>query len=46
VRKEITVKEDGKILILSDIHYSYYDTNLLKRIVEEEEPSLISLLVI
>jgi len=44
VGKEISIEEDGKILILSDIHYPYCDTNLLKSIVEKEEPSLIVLL--
>ena len=44
MRKEITIKEDGKILVLSDIHYPYCDTNLLNNIVEREKPSLIVLL--
>lgn len=44
MRKEITIKEDGKILVLSDIHYPYCDVNLLNSIVEREKPSLIVLL--
>jgi len=44
VEREITIKEDGKILVLSDTHYPYCDINLLKNIVEKEKPSLIVLL--
>jgi len=44
VEREITIKEDGKILVLSDIHYPYCDINLLNSIVEKEKPSLIVLL--
>jgi len=44
MEKEITIKEDGKILVLSDIHYPYCDINLLNSIVEKDKPSLTVLL--
>lgn len=38
------IREDGKILVLSSIHYPYCDTNVINSILEREKPSLTILL--
>lgn len=38
------IREDGKMLVLSDIHYPYCDTNVINSILERKKPSLTVLL--
>ncbi|MCY0859740.1 MAG: metallophosphoesterase family protein [Sulfolobaceae archaeon] len=42
--REISLSCDGKILILSDIHYPHCDVNEVIRIIESEKPSVVVLL--
>lgn len=42
--KEIKIKMEGTVLILSDIHYPYTNMNLIKRIEDLHRPDMIVLL--